>query len=208
MNPVALKALAFAALAIVTSDQALSLEARPEAPASSDLMTAFRASDIAEIYIIGRSVAFPIAPRPATVRAFGCLYRVPRESPQWHDLERALADADIRMAPLSSDAPIPEVRVGLILGDGQGTIREVYTRYPGPAESVVPGFSQRQLVEISASFVTVLESFASRHRNLALDPALPIPLCTRGDRPQAELDESARPRANTGLGPVRRLRAG
>ena len=70
-----------------------------------------------------------------------------------------------------------EVRIALILGDRRGTVYEIYARWPHGIEARVTGFSQREQVEISASFVHALERFASRHPELALASPTPVPTC-------------------------------
>jgi hypothetical protein len=144
-----------------------------------DLMTALGASDVAEIYIVSPSIQFPTAPRPETVREVGCKYLVYRESPQWGDLVRSLGLARIRMVPTSARG---EVRVGLVLGDWRGTIREVYSGDLVWPDGRVRGFDQRRQVEISASFVAALQGFVARHRDLARADLGPSSNCPRQAR--------------------------
>lgn len=173
MYPFALNMLLICALTAISPEPAAPPAGR-EAPRSRDLMSAMRASDFAEIYVIDRSIRFPIAPGPDAVRGLGCRYRVWRESPHWRDLERALEAADVRMEPTAETG---EVRIALVLGDRRGTVHETYARLPYGTQSRVTGFSQREQVVISASFVHALEGFASRYPELALASPTPIPTC-------------------------------
>lgn len=176
MYGVILNALVLAALAMASQDQATAPAARPEAAETFDLMAALRAADVAEIYIISRGILFPVRPRPDVVRALGCKFRLHRESPEWRELEHALADADVRIAPTTA---IGEVRVALILGDQTGILWEIYARMPYDSETTVTGFSQRARVEVSASLVTALRTFAARHRDLAIVDGSRPQSCTR-----------------------------
>lgn len=173
MKTVAFGLLAFAALAS-NSPVPIRRVIEPEALGTSRLMDAMQSSEFAEIYIISRSILFAVAPRPATVRHSGCRYFIYRNSPQWRELERALADADIGIVPSTQSG---EVRVAFILGDGAGTLWEAYARYPFPSESAVPGVSQRRQVALSTGFVRALERFAEEHPDLALPVAGPVPHC-------------------------------
>jgi len=164
---------AFAALTSASPDQGPPI-VEPEMPAPSGLEAAMQRSEFAEIYLISRSIIFAVAPRPATVRHSGCRYFIYRNSPEWDELERTLADADVRIVP---SARTGEARVAFILGDHAGTLWEAYARYPYPSESAVPGFSQRRQAAISAGFVLALERFAERHPDLALPAAGPVPRC-------------------------------
>jgi hypothetical protein len=173
MKTVVLGLLAFATLTSASPARVPpAIEA--EAPGPSSLMEVMQRAEFAEIYLISRSIIFAVAPRVATVRHSGCRYFIYRNSPQWRELERALADADIRIVPGAASG---EVRVAFILGDHAGTLWEAYARYPFPSESTVPGFSQRRQVAFSAGFVLALEMFVEQHPDLALPVAGPVSHC-------------------------------
>jgi hypothetical protein len=179
MYSFALNALALVSLVAAPPDQ-ISRASVAQASESSDLMSALRTSDVAEIYIVSRSLEFPMRLGPESVRSSGCKYSAHRGSPEWPDLEHRLAVANIRFAPTSVEG---EVRVGLVLGDRRGTIREIYANDLPLPNGRVAGFTQRQSVEISARFVTALRDFVERHPELALPAEGPTSRCPRRDRP-------------------------
>jgi hypothetical protein len=133
---------------------------------AAELRNGLAAAEVADIYIIGRNLEFPMDLRPYHVMMDGCAYRVHRFSPQWGELERALADAHIRIVPASGRRQ--EVRFGLILSDLLGTILEIYSNDLDWPNHLRPGVIQRQRVEISPGFVTALRAFADRHPDLAV----------------------------------------
>jgi hypothetical protein len=153
-------------------------QAPPVRPAS-DLMDALNASTAAEIYIVRRGLEFPMRLQPEMVRSYGCEYRVYRESPQWQDFERSLATADVRVEPAARSG---EVRVGLVLSDQRGTVREVYSNDLVRPNGRMAGFDQRRQVEISASFVAALQGFVARHPDLARSDSGPSSNCPREAR--------------------------
>lgn len=163
MSFINLYTMIFAALLAGPPERTASPRDGFSAPDPSGLIGALRSSDVAEIYLIRRTIVFPAAPRPEMLRSLGCKYLLFRRSAQWSELERALADADVRFSPAAAAA---EVRVGLVLTDRLGTLWEAYADYPYADETVVPGLSQRHHVTVSASFVTALEGFARRHPDL------------------------------------------
>lgn len=137
-------------------------------------MEAFRTSDVAEIYILRRDLEFVVAPRPDTVRALGCGYRVRRNSRAWDELQQVLEQAAIEIRPATY---VGEVRLGLVLGDERGTIFEIYANHLQSTPVGMNGFSQRQVVEISASFDSTLRDFGERHPELALPDLGPMRRC-------------------------------
>jgi hypothetical protein len=171
---VPLTALLVLALAAPSPDQGPS-PAVTEVSEPTDLMSALRASDVAEIYVLPRELDFVTA-----VRTLGCRYVVRRVSTAWTELESALNDAGIRIIPgrRSSD-----VRVGLVLGDRRGIIFEAYSPWPSAGAADVPGLSQRLTVDISPRFATVLESFALGHRGHAIPVVHPMVTCPPPARP-------------------------
>jgi len=177
--------LAHAMLAVgiaVMSPASVAPRATGETLEPSGLTNAVRASDVAEIYIISPGIQFPTAPRPEMVREAGCKYLVSRESPQWRDLEHALGEADVRTLPTTRRA---EVRLGLVLSDWRGMVREIYSDNMVQANGRTNGLDQRRQVEISGSFVTTLESFVARH------PDLLLPSGASAHCPPGRLDDSA-----------------
>lgn len=180
MHILLLHALAPAVLATAVVDQTPPARV-PEVIAESDLMSALRAADVAEVYILRRDIEFVISPSPDTVRVLGCRYMIHREdSTAWRELEAALADAAIRIEPAEASG---EVRVGLVLSDRRGILFEAYSRWPSGSEASVNGLSQRRQVQVSASFATELERVAERHRDLAIPIVHPMPVCAPA-RPQ------------------------
>jgi hypothetical protein len=175
MLSLALDSLLLLALTVAAPDQPLPPNHGNEVWAFSDLMTSFREADVAEIYIIRRSIEFRISPRPNTVRAIGCRYRVYRATPEWEELERELAEGAVQISPAAGDS---EVRIALILGDRRGTLREVYSRWPHGSETIVNGYSQRRPAAISSNFARAMQAFTANHPELAEAPATAIPVCT------------------------------
>jgi hypothetical protein len=144
-----------------------------------DLMSVLRASDFAEIYIVSPELRTVTQIRPIGVRTLGCIYVVRRESPDWDELQRVLEQAAIEIRPATY---IGEVRLGLILGDERGTILEIYANSLQSTALGMNGFTQRRIVEISASFVSTLRGFAERHPELALPDPGPMRRCPREAR--------------------------
>jgi hypothetical protein len=178
--PLALRLLSVTALIAATSGQGppTFTEARPETRNPFDLRAAMRASDVAEIYLVGRHIMYPAGPRPDIVRRSGCKYQLYRESWEWRELEDAMNQVDVDIAPTTQ---VSDVRVALILGDRYGIRWEIYTRYPDPGERRVPGFSQGRPVTIAADFVSALEIFTYRHPDLITEGSR-RDLCTTARR--------------------------
>jgi hypothetical protein len=180
------------AILLVASPWAGTLIAAPatvvmETASPSDLMSALRAADFAEIYLISPDISFVAAPHPETVRRVGCKYEVGRlahdgDTREWRDLEQSLNSADLHFVPISRQ---PELRIGLLLGDRLGTLRETYAGDLPDAEGMVEGVDQRQRVRMKASFATALKGFAARHPELLVsDPGGASPHCPTRVRPQ------------------------
>jgi hypothetical protein len=140
--------------------------------AESDLSGALRAGDIVELYIISPGISYPAAPTPQTIRSDGCRYIIRRahhrgDSPQWRELAELLAGIEFTAAP---SARRRQVRLGLVIGDSRGTIREIYADSLAYPPGKVFGFDQRRQVHISARFSAALFEFARAHPELAQGP--------------------------------------
>ncbi|HEV2816119.1 MAG TPA: hypothetical protein VGW40_02705 [Allosphingosinicella sp.] len=153
-------AIILAAFAVAPSGGPPQADA-PQVFNAGDVAGALRASDIAEIYIVGRSAIFPGGPSPDVVRLLGCKYYLIRGSPAWSELESLIVEHDAAIAPSTRAG---DVRVALILGDSTGIIWEMYADDPFPSQATLRGFSQGRRAEISAAFVRALEAFANRNR--------------------------------------------
>src|SRR4051794_32436653 len=115
MHTLALAVLLIAAGPVVSAPSK-AMGAAIEVAEPTDLMEALRAADFAEIYDL-RGIEFPIMARPDMVRGSGCEYVVSRpaikgDSRWWHDLERSLKQADLRVTP---SAERRQVAIGLVL---------------------------------------------------------------------------------------------
>jgi hypothetical protein len=135
---------------------------------SRDLMSAFRAAQIAEIYRISPDIQFVAAPTPDVTRSAGCRYLVARPSydgdtAAWRDLERSLLEA--RITATASDRR-PEARIGIVLSDWQGTLWEVYSDDLSGSSGQVDGLQRGRMVRLPISFAKALEGFIARHPEL------------------------------------------
>jgi hypothetical protein len=148
-------------------------------PPEADLTSTLQATDFAEIYIVRRDLHFITGLVPYMVRTVGCRYLVYRNSPDWTEFERAMAAANVRIVPTPMNG---EVRVGLVLSDNRGTLREIYSNDLVWPNGRANGFDQRQEVEISPSFATALQGFAMRHPELARPDTSPVPHCPQAVR--------------------------
>ena len=140
-------------------------------PLDSQLAEAFRTSEVAEIYIVRRSLSSPVGLRPHSVRQLGCHYFVHRSMPQWAEFQRVIEQATVRADPAPTYG---EMRVGLVFGDRNGTVLEIYSSDLPMASGRVKGYVQRRELAISASFPEALRSFARAHPDRAWpDPERP-----------------------------------
>jgi hypothetical protein len=164
-----ISALILVSLAQASPDQ----EPRGSAsrPGLSELMQAFRTSDVAEIYIVRRDVSSPLGLHPHNVRQLGCQYFIHRSTPQWAELERTMATASVRFEQAPAHG---EMRVGLVFSDRAGTVLEIYSSDLSMPDGRVKGYIQRREMAISASFPQALRSFAEAHRDRVwVNPARP-----------------------------------
>jgi hypothetical protein len=134
--------------------------------------------------------------KPFDVRTEGCAYQVYRFSPQWDDFERTLAVADLGFVPSTIRQ---DLRFGLVLSDRLGIVREIHTNDLDWPNGRMPGISQRQRVEISASFVAAPRAFVGRHPDLMI-PSRHCPggprdrqRRSKGDRPKRQVPGRFRP---------------
>jgi hypothetical protein len=167
-------AFALAAFLISAGPAAASPQAAPPVMAAvpSDLAATLRVSDFAEIYIIPPWINFPVAPTPSTVRVSGCKFFVSRDAwngdtAEWRELARALTGLEVEPVPAARRR---QVYYGLVLGDRNGTIREIYTDHMDDPPGKVFALDERRQVHLPVRFATALFVFAARHPELAQGP--------------------------------------
>jgi len=144
----------------------------------ANLVEAFRAANIAEVYIIRRDIEFAVTPTAGTVRTLGCRYVFNRRSRAWDELEAALQDVEFQAD--EERRWLPGVRLGLLLGDDRGSLFEVYARWPQESEAFVPGFVERRSARISARFAAALEGVTLSHPENLVRTESPMRLCPSG----------------------------
>ena len=145
---------------------------------AAELQDAFRTSEVAEIYIVRRGLTSPMGLRPYSVRHLGCRYLIRRSTPQWTELQRLDGEASV----WACQAPAyGEMRVGLVFGDRNGRVSEVYSSDLPMEDGKVKGYVQRRELAISASFPQALRSFARAHPDRAWVDAARPELCADED---------------------------